>query len=292
MNRSTAVDDSALIQRTLSVLRDATDVSLAFGGPVNSARQVLLSQFAGNTNGALRGTVLNPGRGLGGRVAAQGRPQMVNDYVRTPGISHHYDHIIEAEGLRAMVAVPVIVQRQVRAVLYGAVHGGPPLGERIIRNVVESARDLEQTLAVRYELANRMDDLAERAVPERAAERAGSGWEQVREAYAELRLLAQDVQDPTLRERVESVCGKLSALGRPATDPKAGTAGTVTPVLSPRELDVLSCVGLGWTNTQIAADLDITTETVKSYLRTASRKLGTHTRMEAVVTARRLGLLP
>jgi DNA-binding CsgD family transcriptional regulator len=33
-------------------------------------------------------------------------------------------------------------------------------------------------------------------------------------------------------------------------------------------------------------------ETVKSYLRNAMRKLGTHTRMETVAAARRAGFLP
>ncbi|MFI7633954.1 LuxR C-terminal-related transcriptional regulator [Nonomuraea sp. NPDC049400] len=35
--------------------------------------------------------------------------------------------------------------------------------------------------------------------------------------------------------------------------------------MSARELDVLACVALGWTNAQAAEDLGITMETVKSY---------------------------
>ncbi|WIV62234.1 LuxR C-terminal-related transcriptional regulator [Amycolatopsis nalaikhensis] len=55
---------------------------------------------------------------------------------------------------------------------------------------------------------------------------------------------------------------------------------------------MLACVALGWTNHQIGEDLGITTETVKSYLRSAMRKLVARSRMEAVVAARRFGLLP
>ena len=62
--------------------------------------------------------------------------------------------------------------------------------------------------------------------------------------------------------------------------------------LSPRELDVLAMVAVGCGNAEAARRLGVLPETVKSYLRNATRKLGTHGRMETVVTARRLGFLP
>ncbi|WP_262281805.1 response regulator transcription factor [Micromonospora sp. MA102] len=62
--------------------------------------------------------------------------------------------------------------------------------------------------------------------------------------------------------------------------------------LSPRETDVLACVALGCTNADVAGQLGLRPETVKSYLRSAMRKLGAHTRLEVVVAARRAGLLP
>ncbi|MFD0660636.1 response regulator transcription factor [Thermocatellispora tengchongensis] len=62
--------------------------------------------------------------------------------------------------------------------------------------------------------------------------------------------------------------------------------------LSPRELDVLAQVAMGCTNAETARRLGLLHETVKSYLRSAMRKLGTHTRTETVAAARRTGLLP
>ena len=62
--------------------------------------------------------------------------------------------------------------------------------------------------------------------------------------------------------------------------------------LSPRELDVLAAVAAGCTNLDISGRLDIGLETVKGYLRSVMRKLGTTTRFEAVTAARRAGLLP
>jgi DNA-binding CsgD family transcriptional regulator len=282
VNPNATADDRPEIYRALARMRDATGLPITFGGEVGAARQVKLSQIAGPNTGALRGVRLEPGRGLGGKAVVQRRPVVVDDYVRSPGISHHYDHIIQAEGLRAMVAVPVVVARTVRGVLYGALRSPLPLGDRVVQTVVEAARELEQGLAVRDEVTRRLAWLDRYD----ATDCHRPHWELVREAYAELRILTQTVDDPVLRGRVRAVAETLSAVaGRP---PRSGNV----PVLSARELDVLACVALGWTNRQIAEDLGITAETVKSYLRSSMRKLVARSRMEAVVSARRFGLLP
>ena len=85
-----------------------------------------------------------------------------------------------------------------------------------------------------------------------------------------------------LRSRLQDVCSRLT--GAPA-------AAAPNP-LSPRELDVLALVAVGCGNAETARRLGILPETVKSYLRNATRKLGTHGRTDTVVTARRLGYLP
>jgi DNA-binding CsgD family transcriptional regulator len=62
--------------------------------------------------------------------------------------------------------------------------------------------------------------------------------------------------------------------------------------LSARELDVLAQVALGCSNREAGARLSLRPETVKRYLRGAMTELDAHTRLEAAVHARRLGLLP
>ncbi len=270
------------ILRALTRMRGVTGLPLTFGGPVDAERQTSLTQFAGPVVGPLRGVTLDCGRGLGGKVVALRRPVVVNDYVSATGITHHYDHVIQAEGLHAMVAVPVVVGRVVRAVLYGAQRGDLPIGDRIVHSVLETARDLEQAQAVHDEVALRLKSLDRYDV----ADPARPQWEVLRAAYAQLRVVAAGLADEDARRRVLAGCEQLSAVGERAARP--GTA----PTLSAREADVLACVALGWTNTQVAADLGLTAETVKSYLRSAMRKLHAGSRMEAVVTARRLGLLP
>lgn len=58
------------------------------------------------------------------------------------------------------------------------------------------------------------------------------------------------------------------------------------------KLDVLVLVAVGCGNAEVGRRLGLLPETVKSYLRNAMTKLGTHTRMETVVAARRGGFLP
>jgi DNA-binding CsgD family transcriptional regulator len=62
--------------------------------------------------------------------------------------------------------------------------------------------------------------------------------------------------------------------------------------LSARELDVLAQVALGCTDAEAAKRLSLNPETMKSYLCSATAKLGAHTRHEAVAKARRVRLLP
>lgn len=60
--------------------------------------------------------------------------------------------------------------------------------------------------------------------------------------------------------------------------------------LTPREQQVLERVAQGYDNQQIAAELELSANTVRNYLANVFEKLGVHTRAEAVVWARARGL--
>jgi LuxR family maltose regulon positive regulatory protein len=64
------------------------------------------------------------------------------------------------------------------------------------------------------------------------------------------------------------------------------------PELQAREIEVLSLIADGATRSQVARRLNLSVNTVKTHLRTTYRKLGVHSRGEAVTAARALGLLP
>ncbi|MER5179422.1 helix-turn-helix transcriptional regulator [Streptomyces sp. NPDC002896] len=289
-------------------LRRATGLPVAFGGLVESGgRHVRISELSGTATGALRALAVSTGNGLGGKTLALSRPCAVTDYSVSRQISHEYDVAVETEGLRSVLAVPVVVRRRVRGVLYGALRSAQPLGDRTLGAAVSAARDVEQALVVREE-AHAL--LAAAGTADMGHGSGAAAWEQVREAHAELRALAPRVADPALREELLAACARLATaavgLGErdrerdasPRASLGAGHRGVPlssrkTPVsLAPREIDVLACVATGATNATAADHLGLRPETVKGYLRSAMRKLGAHTRLEAVVAARRAGLLP
>jgi LuxR family transcriptional regulator, regulator of acetate metabolism len=55
---------------------------------------------------------------------------------------------------------------------------------------------------------------------------------------------------------------------------------------------VLALVALDLTNDRIATSLGLSPLTVKSYLRSAVARLDAQTRYQAIIEARRLGILP
>lgn len=267
------------IRGALVRLRRTTGLPVAFGGLVEPGRQhVRISELNGNTTSALSGLPVSSGNGLGGRAVAFARPCAVTDYSSSRQISHEYDVPVAREGLRSILAVPVVVRRRVRGVLYGALRTPRPLGDRVLDAAMEAARDVEQALVVQDQVRGLLAEVA-RCEPARQA--AGAAWEQVREAHAALRSLAPRITDPALRAELLDACELLT----PGTPP-AGVR------LTPRELDVLACLAAGATNAVASERLALRPETVKSYLRSAMRKLGAHTRGEAVAAARRSGLLP
>ncbi|MEU8826664.1 LuxR C-terminal-related transcriptional regulator [Streptomyces sp. NPDC048636] len=279
-------DGSGDVRASLLRMRRRGGLPVAFGGLFAGSRQFRISELTGTTTNSLRGLAVTPGNGLGGKVLTVSRPISVADYPTSRAISHEYDGAVSAEGLRSMLAVPVVVRGRVRGVLYGALRQPLTLGDRALSAAVEAARALEQSLAVRDE-AERLMDVAQRPTP--AAEPDPALWEEVREAHVDLRALAHRVSDPQLRQEILSACGRLA---------RASSAGDPVPPgrrpveLSPREVDVLACVASGATNSAAAERLGVRPETVKSYLRSSMRKLGAHTRLHAVVEARRAGLLP
>jgi DNA-binding CsgD family transcriptional regulator len=138
-----------------------------------------------------------------------------------------------------------------------------------------AARRLSRELSIRDEVDRRLR-LRDTHVA------GGAATEEIREVHAQLRRLAADPSSPpALRAQLRVLADRL-ARGR----------SVPAAALSARELDVLAQVALGCTNAEAAKRLSLKQETVKSYLRIATAKLGAHTRHEAVAKARRARLLP
>ncbi|WP_293768874.1 acetate metabolism transcriptional regulator RamA [uncultured Corynebacterium sp.] len=272
-------DDDEAVRTALSSLKNATGIPVTMYGTLLADNRLQITQWVGLRTPALQNLIIDAGVGVGGRVVSTRRAVGVTDYTRANTISHENDRAMQDEGLHSVVAVPVIVQREIRGVLYVGVHSPVRLGDKVIEEVTMTARSLEQDLAVNS--AMRRADGAKGSAA-RGNAMNGAEWEQIRSTHSKLRMLANRVEDDDLRKELEALCDQMVSPVRVKQSTK----------LSARELDVLSCVALGHTNVEAAEEMGIGAETVKSYLRSVMRKLGAHTRYEAVNAARRIGALP
>jgi signal transduction histidine kinase len=156
------LDGPAATNRIMQVVPEATGVDLAWiGEPVGADRMVLQHPVNTVTN-LVRGIVVPVGTGLGGKVMTARRPMWVGDYCESSDISHHHKAPAAAEGIKAMIAVPVIHRGQLLGVLYGANRGPTPFGDR-------TAQAMEQVgarVAAAASVAERARHAAEVAVHE------------------------------------------------------------------------------------------------------------------------------
>lgn len=271
--------DRDALRSELRRIAAISGVPVVFGGEV-SAHTLQLSEFHGTRTRGLDGLMIPRRSGLGGRVMDQGSPAAVSDYSNSRYITHDYDRPVLGEGLRSILAVPVVVAGASRAIMYAAVRERGPLGDRVADSMLQASRRLSQEIAVRDEVDRRVDMLSART------HSAGSvaATETLRELNAELRMLATSSTDAAMREKLSQMSDRITRALHPSSDD-----GGVT--LSAREADVLAQIALGCTNAEAAERLSLRPETVKSYLRSVMSKTGTRTRHEAVVAARKLGLL-
>jgi len=266
-----SVTDARLYQSALDMLRERTGADVAFGGSVADGR-LSLSEFRGALTDRLVGLRVAPGLGLGGAVLASGRPGRVSDYENATSITHDYDDPVLDEGLRGVLASPVVVRGRVRGVLYVGVRTDSVLAGRTGEALTQVSREVAGELRIADEVQRRVSALT------------GDGSQQARELSAEIRQIAGEVSDSHDRERLLRACARVDGQD-------VGPAAVAPEALSPRERDVLDGVAQQLTNGEIAVHLRLRTETVKAYLRSAMRKLDVHSRHRAVTDARRHGML-
>jgi PAS domain S-box-containing protein len=138
-----------------------------------------------------------------------------------------------------------------------------------------------------------LEQLAAPADVERARELLRARPAGTAAADVELSLVTRDGS----RTRVEVSSAAVRADGRMVAvfglaAPREDGRDSVRAPLTPRQEEVLRLLAAGRSTDEIAAELHLARETVRNHVRAVLRALGAHTRLEAVVTAQRLGLLP
>lgn len=274
------------VTKVLTSVRDRAGVDAAFAARVQpGARAMRILYVCGGLTKSLSGLTIASGAGLGGKSLVLGKPVRVENYLSARGITHNYDHAVEQERLRTVAAMPVRVNGAPRYVIYVGTRGEKALGDRWLDAMAPVMRELEQEIAVAEEVERRLSALAPLGPSRRDPAVLSAG--EMQEIAGELAELAGAVHDASLRQRLEALHDRLApghARERRREQPDVG--------LTPREVAVLEQVALGGTNADVAEALGLLPNTVKSYLKSAMRKLGASNRVQAIVEARHLGILP
>lgn len=279
-----AESEAELVANAVRELARRTRFPVAFGGLIEEG-VVSVTSIVGARTRSLDGLRVRPERGLGGRAMMELRPRMTSDYGSSRQITHDYDVFVLGEGLRTLLALPIVVQGRSRGVLYAGAWNQEQVGGVTTAPAMQVAQSVADELRIRDEVQRRLQTAAPTAQTVAPRQR-----EELRESFAELRSIAASVDDVELRARLAQVERRLVTLAGDTAPLATGPVPTVH--LSPRETDVLACAALGSTNAEIAAQLGLREGTVKAYLGTAMSKLDASTRHAAVTKARRAGVLP
>lgn len=276
-------DDRELLRSVLrNLATGGNGPGVLFAGLVNDD-DLTITELLGTRTGSLRRLWVREGEGVGGGAIERLRPTVVADYVRADSISHQHDEVVSREGLRSMIAVPVMVDGKPRAVIYAASRELAELGDTAADGILRSSRMIASELRVRDEVDRRLAVL--RGTDPELSDLDRDVVGAVRSAHADLVALASSTPDAELARTILEITDRLAG-----GDPVYGRVEL--PELTRRESDVLAQVALGCSYPETARRLGLKPDTVKGYMQTVTRKLGTHSRHEAVATARRLGLLP
>lgn len=281
--------DGSRIAQTLASFRTASGLDLAFGGPVRGDGTALdITATCGAKGASLRGLRVVNGEGLGGKTLQTRQPGSVDHYYTARGITHLYDAAVAQEQIQTVAALPIMVDRSPRMLIYLASRSRLGLGGVWFDALRPMIRTLEREILIDDEVRNRLSRLAPAptSVPSPVEAAARRDLAERREMAAELTDLAGQVIDPDVRSRLEAMVRRLTAA--PGEKP-----GQLAPAvrLAAREVDVLRQVALGNSNRAAAEALGIVESTVKSYLKSATRKLNANNRVHAVRMAREAGLI-
>lgn len=278
--------DLVLLRGAIRKIASGSGVGILFAGLV-AGRALTITEFFGTRTASLKDLFVRPGEGVGGRALAQARPMAMNDYLDSGNITHHHDEAVRIEGLRMIVALPVLVDGVVRGVIYAANREIAATGDRITAELVTGTTKIARELEIRDEVDRRVALLQQNAAQPTAFEDYDL-IEAVRFAHAELLAVSRTAEDPVLVVRIQHIMAQLDGSNIPV-----GAAGfDPAPQLTRRELEVLAQVGLGCSYAETARRLMLQPVTVKGYMKSIIAKLGVHSRTEAVAAARRHRILP
>ncbi len=154
------LDRAALLREASRRIRERTGLDLGYAAQLEGEDLLVIRGWSGSRSCRLRNLEVRRGLGLGGKSFALARPVWVPDYCASPAITHEFDAVIRAEGIGAMVAVPLLHDGTVLGVAYGAQRETIRIGDTVLREVERIAAPTATAL----HLAERADGQTEAAL--------------------------------------------------------------------------------------------------------------------------------
>jgi signal transduction histidine kinase len=231
------LDRGAAVQRIMSNVPYLVGVDVAWLGEPDGADRIVLRHTVNIVTDNVAGLVVPVGIGLGGRVVAQRRPLWVSDYCSSPFTTDHFRTQAEAEGVKAMIAVPITHDGELLGVLYGANRWETEFGDR----TAQALEQLAARTAAASVVAERARHAAEVAVHEERRRVALELHDSVGAMLFTLRAGIQRLGDePLLDEQVRS---RLTTIEQQAVEASAALRGSLRVLSAPPE-QVALCVAL------------------------------------------------
>jgi signal transduction histidine kinase len=142
------LDSAVLAQRAAHEARAIIGADIATIALVEAPALLVMRGTAGTRTSAIEHLHIPTGTGVGGKVLLERRPIATSDYAQDADITReHVDVVSDAEGIRAVVGVPIEDHDQVLGILYGGLRAVGSVGDRGKLLLVEFARSLGPMLS-------------------------------------------------------------------------------------------------------------------------------------------------
>jgi LuxR family transcriptional regulator, regulator of acetate metabolism len=200
------LDRRVAFRTILGRLGDEIGIDVTWIGELDPNGEVLLGHAVGAQTNVLDGLHVPPGIGLAARVIQTGRPQWVSNYPVAADLTQPFSTHADREGVKGMVAVPLVHAGRWLGVLYGADRTEATYGDLTVR-ALEAAAVRAANAAV---VAERARHSAEVAVHEERRRLALQLHDTVGAMLftigAGVRSLTDDLsRHPDLRARLETI---------------------------------------------------------------------------------------
>jgi len=231
------LDQQAAARRMVANVPRLAGVDLAWVGEPDGDDKIVLHHAVQAETDLIEGLVVPAGAGLGGQVLLARQPLWVSDYCTAPEITHQFATRAATEGIKAMIAVPMVHDSRLLGVLYGANRYRRQFGDRTTRALQHVA---DRTAAAQI-VAERARHAAEVAVHEERRRVALELHDTVGAMLFTLHAGLQRLGDePRLDDQVRA---RVSMLEQQAVEAAAALRGSLRVLTAPPEQLAL-CVAL------------------------------------------------